>query len=189
MDVVSALHRPSSRFLARLLPGVKAAPFPGFIEPCLASLVSKVPSGAGYVHEIKLDGYRIQAHLHDGRVTLFTRSGLNWTKRFPTIAADIARLPGGKFVIDGEVVSSDTDGRPNFGALQDDLKRKRHDRMVFYVFDLLHLDGFDTRAAPLTERKAPAPIVPRRSVGAPHHLQRALRGRRGPLRTRLRDGP
>src|SRR5229473_7644231 len=94
--VVSALHRPSSRVLARVLPGAKAAPFPGFIEPCLASLVSKVPSGAGYVHEIKLDGYRIQAHLHEGRVTLFTRSGLDWTERFPTIAADIARLPAVK---------------------------------------------------------------------------------------------
>jgi bifunctional non-homologous end joining protein LigD len=105
------------------------------------------------VHEVKLDGYRVQAHLHDGRVTLFTRSGLDWTKRFPTIAADIARLPAGKLVIDGEVVSADADGRPNFGALQDDLKRRRYDRMVFYIFDLLHLDGFDTRAAPLIERK------------------------------------
>src|SRR5258708_37454586 len=110
--VVSALHRPSSRVLARVLPGAKAAPFPGFIEPCLASLVSKVPSGAGYVHEIKLDGYRIQAHLHEGRVTLFTRSGLDWTERFPTIAADIARLPAVKLVIDGEVVSSDAAGGP-----------------------------------------------------------------------------
>jgi hypothetical protein len=65
-------------------------------EPCLASLRDKVPSSAGYVHEVKLDGYRVQAHLRDGRVTLFTRSGLDWTKRFPTIAADIARSPAGK---------------------------------------------------------------------------------------------
>jgi bifunctional non-homologous end joining protein LigD len=119
----------------------------------LATLGSKVPRGPGYVHEVKLDGYRIQAHLNDGRVTLFTRSGLDWTKRFPTIAADITRLPTVKLVIDGEVVSPDADGRPNFGALQDDLKRRRYDRMVYYVFDLLHLDGFDTRAAPLVERK------------------------------------
>src|SRR5258708_1361881 len=146
--VASALHRPSSRFLARVLPAAKATPFPGFIEPCLASLVSKVPSAAGYVHEIKLNGYRIQAHLNDGRVALDTRSGLDWTKRFPTIAADIARLPAGKLVLDGEVVSADADGRPNFGALQDDLKRKRYDRMVFYVFDLLHFEGSDTRTAP-----------------------------------------
>jgi bifunctional non-homologous end joining protein LigD len=64
-----------------------------------------------------------------------------------------SRLPAGKIVIDGEVVSPDADGRPNFGALQDDLKRRRYDRMVFYAFDLLHVDGFDTRAAPLIERK------------------------------------
>jgi bifunctional non-homologous end joining protein LigD len=150
---MSSRQRSSSRFLARALPGAKPAPFPGFIEPMLATLGNKVPSGPGYVHEVKLDGYRVQAHLNDGRVTLFTRSGLDWTKRFPTIAADIARLPAGKLVIDGEVVSSDADGRPNFGALQDDLKQRRFDRMVYYVFDLLHLDGFDTRAAPLVERK------------------------------------
>jgi bifunctional non-homologous end joining protein LigD len=151
--VVSARQRSSSRFLARVLPGAKPSPFPGFIEPCLASLRDKVPSSAGYVHEVKLDGYRIQAHLNDGQVTLFTRSGLDWTKRFPTIAADIARLPAGKLVIDGEVVSADADGRPNFGALQDDLKERRYDRVVYYAFDLLHLDGFDTRTASLIERK------------------------------------
>jgi bifunctional non-homologous end joining protein LigD len=150
--VTSSRQRSLSRFLARVLPAVKPGPFPGFIEPMLATLGSKVPTGAGYVHEVKLDGYRIQAHLHDGLVTLFTRSGLDWTKRFPTTAADIARLPAGKLVIDGEVISADADGRPNFGALQGDLKRRRYDRMVYYVFDLLHLDGFDTRAAPLVER-------------------------------------
>jgi bifunctional non-homologous end joining protein LigD len=151
--VASPSQRSSSRFLARAPPGAKPAPFPGFIEPMLATLGTKVPSGPGYVHEVKLDGYRIQAHLNDGRVTLYTRSGLDWTKRFPTIAADIARLPAGKLVIDGEVVSSDAEGRPNFGALQDDLEGRRYDRMVYYAFDLLHLDGFDTRAAPLIERK------------------------------------
>jgi len=150
---MSPRQRSSSRFLARVLPGAKSTPFPNFIEPMLATLGSKVPSGPGYVHEVKLDGYRIQAHLNDGRVTLFTRSGLDWTKRFPTIAADIAHLPAGKIIIDGEVVSPDADGRPNFGALQDDLKQRRYDRMVYYAFDLLYLDGFNMRAAPLIERK------------------------------------
>jgi bifunctional non-homologous end joining protein LigD len=65
----------------------------------------------------------------------------------------VARLPAGKLVIDGEVISADAAGRPNFGALQDDLKRGRYDRLIYYVFDLLHLDGFDARAAPLIERK------------------------------------
>jgi bifunctional non-homologous end joining protein LigD len=151
--VAFARQRSSSRFLARVLPGAKPASFPGFIEPALATLRAKVPTGARFVHELKLDGYRVQAHLLDGRVTLYTRTGLGWTTRFPTIAADVARLPAGKLVIDGEVISADTTGHPNFGALQDDLKRGRYDRMIYYAFDLLHLDGFDTRAAPLIERK------------------------------------
>jgi bifunctional non-homologous end joining protein LigD len=105
------------------------------------------------VHELKLDGYRVQAHLRDGCVTLYTRSGLDWTSRFPAIAANVARLPASKLVIDGEVVSAGARGHPSFSALQDDLKRKRYDRMVYYAFDILHLDGFDTRVAPLIERK------------------------------------
>ena len=110
----SARPRSSSRFIARVLPGAKPAPFPDFIEPCLATLRSTVPSARGFVHELKLDGYRVQAHLHDGRVSLYTRTGLDWTTRFPTIAADVARLPAGKLVIDGEVISADATGRPNF---------------------------------------------------------------------------
>jgi bifunctional non-homologous end joining protein LigD len=70
-------QRSSSRFLARVLPGAKPAPFPDFIEPCVASLPTSVPSASGFVHELKLDGYRVQAHLHDGRVSRFTRSGLD----------------------------------------------------------------------------------------------------------------
>jgi bifunctional non-homologous end joining protein LigD len=102
-----ARRRSSSRFLARVLPGAKPAPFPGFIEPCLASLRTSVPSARGFVHELKLDGYRVQAHLRDGCVRLYPRSGLDWTGRFPTIAADLARLPAGKLVIDGEIISAD----------------------------------------------------------------------------------
>jgi bifunctional non-homologous end joining protein LigD len=146
-------QRSSSRFLARVLPGAKPAPFPDFIEPCLASLRTGVPSARGFVHELKLDGYRVQAHLRDGRVTLYTRSGLDWTKRFPPITADVGRLSAAKLIIDGEVISADTNGHPSFSALQDDLKRGRCDRMVYYAFDLLYFDGFDTRAAPLIERK------------------------------------
>ena len=111
------------------------------------------PEQRGYVHELKLDGYRIQAHLHEGRVTLYTRSGLDWTCRFTTIAADVARLRAGDLVLDGEIISADPDGRPNISALQDDLKRGRRDRLVYYAFDLLHLDGLETRPATLIERK------------------------------------
>ncbi len=114
---------------------------------------SNVPTGANFVHELKLDGYRIQAHLRDARATLYTRSGFDWTNRFAPIAADVARVPAGTLVIDGEIISAGAEGRPSFSALQDDLKRGRHDRFVYYAFDLMYLDGFDVRAAPLVERK------------------------------------
>jgi bifunctional non-homologous end joining protein LigD len=149
----SPRQRSSSRFLARVLAGAQPAPFPRFIPPALATARAKVPAGADYVHEAKLDGYRIQVHLQDGRVALYTRSGLDWSGRLAAVAASVAHLPAGKLVMDGEIVSVDAGGRPNFSALQDDLKRGRNDRMVYYAFDLLHLDGFDTRAAPLVARK------------------------------------
>jgi bifunctional non-homologous end joining protein LigD len=137
----------------RSVASTSAAPFPGFVAPALATLRTTVPAAAGFVHEPKLDGYRLQAHLRDGRVTLYTRSGHDWTNRFRTIAEDVAHLPAGNVILDGEVISAHEDGRPDFSALQDDLKRGRHDRFVYYAFDLLHLDGRDTRPAPLLERK------------------------------------
>src|SRR5262249_49937960 len=140
-------------FLARVLHGAKPSPFPGFIKPCLATPLDEVTRARGFVHELKLDGYRIQAHLRDGHVTLYTRTGHAGWKRSPAIAAELGRLPASKLILDGELISADANGRPDFPALQDDLKRRRHDRMVYYAFDLLHLDGFDTRAAPLIERK------------------------------------
>ncbi len=166
-------------------------PFPGFIEPALATLRTTVPAGARFAHELKLDGYRVQAHLRDGRVTLYTRSGLDWTNRFAAIAADVARLPAEALVVDGEVISADESGRPNFSALQDDLKRGRYDRMVYYAFDLMHLDGYDTRVAPLLERKRvlASLLTEARHQRAPRPLQRAFRGRRGPVRPRGRHGP
>ncbi len=135
------------------LPGSVPSPFPAFIAPALATLKATVPAGVGYFHELKLDGYRMQAHLLNGRARLFTRSGLDWTKRFAPLAADIGRLPAKAAVLDGEIISADDEGRPNFSALQDDIKSGRSDRMVYYAFDLLHLDGLDLRAVPLLDRK------------------------------------
>ena len=91
--------------------------------------------------------------MRGGLVSLFTRSGLNWTKRFPTVATAVGSIPATDLVLDGEVISANERGAANFSQLQDDLSRSRYDRMVYYVFDILHLDGFDLRAAPLVERK------------------------------------
>jgi bifunctional non-homologous end joining protein LigD len=135
------------------IPGAKRAKHPGFVKPQLATLRATAPADDKYVHEIKFDSYRIQAHLRGGLATIYTRSGLNWTKRFPTVAHAMGHLPATEIILDGEVVSPEENGRANFSQLQDDLSKPRYDRMVFYVFDLLYLDGFDLRACPLIERK------------------------------------
>jgi bifunctional non-homologous end joining protein LigD len=140
-------------FLGRAVKGSRPGPYPGFVEPALATLKINPPSGGQYVHEVKFDGYRVQAHLRGGLVSLWTRGGLDWTNRFPTIAVGVGSIPATDLVLDGEVISATEHGAANFSALQDDLSRSRYDRMVYYAFDILHLDGFDLRAAPLIERK------------------------------------
>ena len=145
------------------MPGARPAPIAGFIEPCLPTLRDAAPSGSRWVHEIKFDGYRVQAQLKDGRPKLFTRGGHDWTPRFARIAAAVARLPVNKIVLDGEVIVQNAIGASDFGALEEDLAAGRQDRFIYYAFDLLHLDGFDIRAAPLVERKRVLAVAARRS--------------------------
>ena len=95
---------------------------PGFIKPQLATLKSKAPKGDQWLHEIKYDGYRIQIHLNRGRKKVFTRKGLDWTKRFTEIAGALA-IPG-EAIIDGEVVVVH-EGRTNFSELQAELAAGR----------------------------------------------------------------
>jgi bifunctional non-homologous end joining protein LigD len=132
--------------------GVKA-PYPGFIEPALATTVDKVPRGDRWVHEIKFDGYRVQVHIRDGAVKVFTRRGNDWTKRFRKIADDAFEVNAGSAIIDGEVVAPAADGTTDFSVLQNELKG-RSKKIVLVVFDLLYLDGYDLRKLPLVERKA-----------------------------------
>ena len=89
--------------------GTKAS-YPGFIEPALATSIEKVPSGERWVHEIKFDGYRVQVHLRDAAVKVFTRRGNDWTNRFKKIAADAWHINAGSAIIDGEVVVPSADG-------------------------------------------------------------------------------
>jgi DNA polymerase-1 len=126
---------------------------PGFVEPCLPTLAETPPMGRQWVHEIKFDGYRVQAQSAEGRVRLFTRNGYDWTPRFARIAAAVKKLPVNKVVLDGEVVVQSASGASDFTALVEDLDKGRQDRFVYFAFDLLHLDGFDITAAPLIERK------------------------------------
>ena len=134
--------------------GAKPAALPSFIEPALASLVEKPPTGDRWVHEVKFDGYRLLARLDHGRVKLFTRSGLDWTSKFANVAKALAALPVVTAFLDGEVVVETEHGVPDFGALQADLSEGRSERFSYYVFDLMHLDGKDVRTAALLQRKA-----------------------------------
>jgi bifunctional non-homologous end joining protein LigD len=133
--------------------GAPRAPLPDFVPPCLTVLSASAPDAANWVHEIKFDGYRIQARLAGGDVQLKTRRGLDWTEKFRTIADALPALPSDEALIDGEIVVEDEEGHSSFSALQEELKAGG-DNFVFYAFDLLHLDGRDLRAAPLLQRKA-----------------------------------
>jgi len=134
--------------------GVKKARLPDFVEPTLAALAAKPPSGERWVHEIKFDGYRLQIRIEAGRVKLLTRTGLDWTKKFgKQIVAAFQGLPVGTTLIDGELVVETAAGASDFSALQADLSADRTDRFIFYVFDLLYLDGYDLLGLPLIERK------------------------------------
>ncbi|EJM99393.1 DNA ligase D [Phyllobacterium sp. YR531] len=135
--------------------GTKKAALPDFVEPTLATLTTKPPEGDRWIHEIKYDGYRLQARIEAGRVKLLTRTGLDWTKKFgKEIVSAFQDLPVGKALIDGELVVETSAGASDFSSLQNDLSENRTDRFIFYVFDLLHLDGYDLTALPLVERKA-----------------------------------
>jgi bifunctional non-homologous end joining protein LigD len=132
--------------------GVKA-PFPGFIEPALASSIEKVPSGSRWIHEIKFDGYRVQVHLANEEVKVFTRRGNNWTKRFRKVANDAWHIKAGSAIVDGEIVVPAADGSTDFSVLQNELKGSST-RIVLIAFDLLYLNGRDIRKLPLFRRKA-----------------------------------
>jgi bifunctional non-homologous end joining protein LigD len=147
-----AAGRRSRRKLGKIA-GARKARLPGFIEPCLAALSGTAPSSSDFVHEVKFDGYRIQARIGGGRATLKTRKGLDWTEKFPTVAEACEPLADHNLILDGEIASIDESGVSDFSALQDDLKKSRYARMVYYVFDLLHLDSEDLTHAPLLERK------------------------------------
>ena len=127
------------------------APMPDFIEPQLCHSLDRPPGGPGWVHEIKFDGYRIQARIEAGRVALRTRKGLDWTHRFAAIADACGRLPDG--IIDGEIVALGEDGAPDFAALQAALSEGKSRDLVFFAFDLLHAEGADLRGLPLASRK------------------------------------
>ncbi len=123
-----------------------------FVQPQLARVVPSVPAGKEWVHELKLDGYRLIAVQKGGKLTLFTRNGLDWTERFRGIAKEIAALTKKDFVLDGEAVVFDRKGRSGFGDLQAALQAGGRKDIVFVAFDALHFDGLNLRNLPLSKR-------------------------------------
>jgi bifunctional non-homologous end joining protein LigD len=121
------------------------ANYPGFIEPSLATSIDKVPAGERWIHEIKFDGHRIQVHLRDAAVKVFTRRGNDWTNRFRKIG-DAWHINAGSAIIDGEMVVPAADGTTDFSVLQNELKG-RSKKVVMVAFDLLYLNGYDLRKA------------------------------------------
>jgi bifunctional non-homologous end joining protein LigD len=149
----AAARRSPARFDPSAVPGAKPTPFPGSVEPCHPTLREEAPSGARWIHEIKFDGYRTQAHRQSGRPAIYTRAGYDWTVRFQPIVDALTALPENDVILDGEAVVADSRGIPDFGLLHADLAAGRQDRLLYYAFDLLYLDGLDLRGARLAERK------------------------------------
>jgi bifunctional non-homologous end joining protein LigD len=129
----------------------RIARMPQFIAPQLCKRVSRPPVGDSWVHEIKLDGYRIQLRVADGKSVMHTRKGLDWTEDFSAIAEAASGL--GNCILDGEVVALDSNGAPDFASLQAALSEGRSKDLTYFVFDLLFAEGEDCRRLSLVERK------------------------------------
>jgi ATP dependent DNA ligase-like protein/citrate transporter len=145
--------------MARPLGGrrrTEATALPGWIKPQLTKLVDQPPDGPEWLHELKFDGYRMHARLDRSAVRLLTRTGLDWTPKYPTIAAGVASLAAKQAYLDGELCSVRPDGTTSFSLIQNASDTGNSGALVFFLFDLLHLDGEAIAPMPLTERKAAA---------------------------------
>jgi bifunctional non-homologous end joining protein LigD len=127
--------------------------FPNWVKPQLCKLVDAPPQGPEWLHEIKYDGYRMHARLDRGRVQLLTRTGLDWTHKYPSIAAALSVLPVKQAYLDGELCGVRSDGKTSFSLIQAASDAGNADALVFFLFDLLYFDGEMLSAAPLPERK------------------------------------
>ena len=126
---------------------------PGWVKPQLTRLVDQPPDGPEWLHEIKYDGYRMHARLDRGAVRLLTRTGLDWTHKYAAIATAVASLPARQAYLDGELCGVGPDGTTSFGLIQNASDTGNAAALIFFLFDLLHLDGETISAKPVKERK------------------------------------
>src|ERR1700677_3540122 len=134
-------------------PSGRDAPLPQFIPPQLSQPVEKPPSGPQWVHEIKLDGFRMAARIDNGRVQLLTRTGLDWTAKYPSAAAALENMNVKTAYLDDELCGVDDAGLPSFAHTQAATDGERGVHLVYYAFDLLHLDGWDVSDLRSEERR------------------------------------
>ncbi|WP_158750043.1 DNA ligase D [Acidobacterium sp. S8] len=142
-----------------VLQGASKEKVPDFMPPQLATQVSTPPAGDDWLHELKLDGYRIQLHVEEQsagkrKAVIYTRGGLDWTHRMPDIAQTATQLLVKSALIDGEVVVLDSEGKTSFADLQAAFQNEKHAHLTYFGFDLLHLDGHNLRGLPLDRRKS-----------------------------------
>jgi bifunctional non-homologous end joining protein LigD len=154
----SAVSRPAARAAddavsPASIAGARPSASPAFVPPQLATLVTTPPAGDAWLHETKFDGYRIVCRIAGGRATLWSRNHHDWTAQFPGIADAAARLPVREAVLDGEIAVLLGNGTTSFQALQNALSSDGQSRLIYFVFDLLHLNGQDLRGAALEDRK------------------------------------
>jgi bifunctional non-homologous end joining protein LigD len=131
---------------------------PVFVTPMAAQAVSKLPEGDAWLYEAKLDGYRVLLLKNAKQIQLLSRNEKDLTRMYPTVAAAALHLKAEQATLDGEIVALAEDGRPSFQALQHSGAHPEH-RIVFYVFDVLNLDGRDLMGQPLVQRRERLPRI------------------------------
>jgi len=147
-----ALRRPVRTLSVASLPGARKGPFPGYVESCDPTLREHPPKG-DWLYEIKADGFRIEALIDRGAVSLHSRTKVDWTERSSGIAEALKELPVRQAIIDGEAIVLGKTGLPDFQALLRKNSISDAGRLQYWAFDLLYLNGFDLRNAPYVERK------------------------------------
>src|ERR1700731_2711862 len=133
--------------------GMDGGSLPKRVKPRLCKLVDEPPDGSEWLHEIKHDGYRMHARLDHGKAQLLTRTGLDWTHKYAPIAGALSLLPAKEAYLDGELCGVRPDGKTSFSLIQAASDTGNADALVFFMFDLLYLDGDAIGSAPLLERK------------------------------------
>ena len=150
---------------------------PASFQPQLATLATHVPAAEHWLAELKYDGYRALTRIAQGTVKMFTRQGHNWSAKWPTLVQALADLPVDSAWLDGEVVAIGPDGDVSFQLLQNAMRLGEQAELVYFVFDLMYLDGYDLTELPLTDRKELLrALLARQGEKSPIHLSDHIAG-------------